>query len=188
MNCEETQIEISSWIDGEIAPWDALPLADHLLGCPVCAEFYGRARSLDKAIVMAPALPVLQPARRQPMPPPAHGGLKTSRLAPWALPLAATVLLAIGGFALGRQAWRELAGRPAQQLAQHPAEPMTDDRFIGITRELLESAPRYRSEMLRVMAEVAQQRPLEGSIDAPLPDGGTDRSEAGERAVGAPGS
>jgi hypothetical protein len=126
---------------------------------------------------------------RSPMPPSADGGLKkTSRLAPWALPLAATVLLAIGGFTLGRQAWRELAGRPTQRIAEHGAAPMTDDRFIGITRELLESAPRYRSEMLRVMAEVAQPRPLEGSIDTRLPDGPLDVGEAGERAASAPGS
>jgi hypothetical protein len=185
MNCEETQIEISSWVDGEIAPWDALPLADHLLGCAACADFYRRARSLDKAMVMAPTP---RPARPLPMPPPADGRLKGSRLATWALPLAATVLLAIGGFALGRQAWHGLAGQPEQRLAQQPVAPMTDDRFVGITRELLESDPRYRTEMLRVMAEVSQQRPLEGSMDTRAPEDRANDGEDGERAVGAPGS
>ena len=65
---------------------------------------------------------------------------------------------------------------------------MTDDRFVGITRELLESDPRYRSEMLRVMAEVSQQRPLEGSMDTRAPEGRANGGEDGERAVGAPGS
>ena len=177
MNCEETQIEISSWIDGEIAPWDALPLADHLLRCTACAEFFRRSRSLEKAIVMAPPLPATPTTRR-----------RSLRLAPWTLPLAATVLLAIGGLALGRQAWRELATRPSQRIAQQPAAPMTDDRFVGITRELLESAPRYRTEMLRVMSEVAQPRPLEGTVDTRPREGRASDDESSERTVAAPGN
>lgn len=178
MSCEEKQIEISAWLDGEVAPWDALPLADHLVGCAACAAFYTGARRLDRSLAMgATAAPARPPAWSPDAPAPA----RPPRRASWALPLAATLLLAAGGYALGRQTLG--AARPAARLGG----PMTDDRFVGIARELLASEPRYRTEMLRVMTAVTESRPLEGSVDA-RPAAPPASGEGGARPALVPGS
>jgi hypothetical protein len=136
-----------------------LPLADHLLRCPECAAFFERSRSLDRRLaatepsprgLAAPAWSAVPAREAAPASSPAR---PLRRL----LPLAATLLLAAGGFALGRASWNAVSSRPQS--------PMTEARFVGITRELLDSPPRYRQEMLRVMAEVSERRPLEGTVD-----------------------
>ncbi len=189
MNCAAMQIDLSAFVDGEVEAWDALALADHLLQCPRCADFYRQARRLDS--VLAQAAPQAPAGARVPAglriagePLRAATDRRRRDLLRRALPLAATILLALGAFVL----WRAPSARQGEALAGNAgSEPaMTDARFVGMARDLLSAEPRYREEMLRVMLETSARRPLEATVDRrPLP--ARERGEAG-REIGNPGS
>ena len=152
MNCEEIQITLSSWIDGEVELWDTLPAADHMLDCATCQAFYRRARDLEKALA---AREITAAAERT-----SPGLWWVPR---WVLPLAATLALAVVGFTLGRMQGVRSTPTASASVA------MTDERFVGIAAELLQSGPRYQREMARVMDEIRSTRPLELRLEARPP-------------------
>jgi hypothetical protein len=164
--CEENQMTISAYLDGEATREEMLPVLDHLIACAECRAFYHEARQLDDLCDQ------LRRSCEEPAHPhPLRAFLGRLLMPPaWAWGAAAAVVIAIGMW--GGGLWR-----PEQAVAP-PATPpslerpvrvtlgeergaMTDDRFLELTLELLRADTRYRQEMYAVLNEV-ELRDLSG--------------------------
>ena len=190
MSCERT-LSASLLLDGELPPADTADAVAHLLACAECRTFFQRGRALDSALLLAAAE---KPEAAEPAPAAVwerigaevgrdlRRGAATERRVrrprpAWALPLAASLLLVLGG-AIG---WLARSGEPraVDRLAQ-PVSPgdfatastagapqaggeMTEDRFVAIARELLAADRRYRDAMAGVLVVADSAEPREGS-------------------------
>jgi predicted anti-sigma-YlaC factor YlaD len=183
------EISLSALADGELSAEDLLPVIDHLAECPGCQAFYRDVRSLAAAL---PAGTVAEPApgeapeeiwhRIEMATAPAVGRIGQGR--PWALRLAAAILLVAGLWgALAAVRFLRPADAPIEVTLGEDRGRMTDRRFVDLTVELLRADSRYRQEMLQVLTTVSEkdERP-EGPADysTPLPEGdsGTDDWQA----------
>jgi anti-sigma factor RsiW len=185
MSCEQS-FQVSELLDGELAPAEAPAVVDHLLRCPECAAFFRRGRALDAALLLG--LVEAEGATLAPAPPEVWRDIRAAagrqlvtaetppprrRLPAWALPVAATVLLAIGVLAGWQLAVSRLrAGAPAGAASAVPgvtfasfAPPgeMDEQRFVALARELLAADSRYRDAMTGVLAVARSEEPREGS-------------------------
>lgn len=189
-DCESYEMSISALADGELAAGGLLPVLDHLAECPSCQAFYRDVRSL------AAAIPAGGPQR---LPAPAPGEApeevwqrieaaaapalsRAEGVRPWALRLAAAVLLIAG-------LWGAFAAvRPALRAPDEPIEialgedrgRMTEQRFLDLTVELLSADPRYHREMLQVLTAIiarSGRRETPVDHDAPFPEGDESGSE-----------
>jgi hypothetical protein len=140
--CEDHEIAISSWIDGELDTSAALATCEHLLECEACATFFGRCRGLEPELALLGREVVWKERAARPRPP----------VATWVV--AAVVALLLVGVTAGR-----LGLSPDPSPAPTPVElgdagKMSDDRFVAVATELLEADPRDRLEMLQVLQHV----------------------------------
>lgn len=182
-DCEICEIALSALADGELPAEELLPAIDHLVECTGCRAFYRDVRALAAAL---PARPVAEPppaeapeeiwrrieAATAPAAAPAVG--RTAQSRPWALRLAAAVLLVAG-------LWGALAAVRSLRPPDAPIEVtlgedrgrMTEQRFVDLTVELLRADSRYHQEMLQVLTAVARGERQENPTDhdAPLPEG-----------------
>jgi predicted anti-sigma-YlaC factor YlaD len=55
---DQARAELSAWLDGEQSAVLAVPLAEHLAGCPACQEWQQAARKITRQVRTAPAGPV----------------------------------------------------------------------------------------------------------------------------------
>lgn len=187
-HCEMYEISISALADGELSAEDLLPTIDHLAQCSGCQAFYRDVRSLAAAL---PAEPVAEPApgeapeeiwRRIEVAaaPALSQTAQTGRARPWALRLAAAVLLVAGLWgALAAVRFLRPADAPIEVSLGEDRGRMTDRRFVDLTVELLRADSRYRQEMLQVLTTVSerdgrQEGPADYSPPLPEGDGGTD--------------
>ena len=195
-DCETCEISLSALADGELPAEELLPAIDHLAECPGCRAFYRDLRALAAAL---PARPVAEPppaeapeevwrrieAATAPAVVPAVG--RTGHSRPWALRLAAAVVLVAG-------LWGALAAVRSLHPSDAPIEVtlgedrgrMTEERFVDLTVELLRADSRYHQEMLQVLTAVERGERQENSVDhdAPLPegeDGGADNWQPSNR-------
>lgn len=196
-DCETYETSISALADGELPMEDLLPTLDHLAECASCQAFYRDVRAL------AAALPAR--SRKLPLPAAATGEApeeiwrrieaaatalpRTRQRGPWAMRLAAAVLLVAslwGALAVVRSAQRP-AGEPIEITLEDDRGRMTEQRFLDLTVELLRADSRYHQEMLQVLTAVIDRRTRpETAIDydAPFPEGNEDRSDKRRPAQG----
>jgi len=187
-HCETYEISISALADGELSAEDLLPTIDHLAECPECQAFYRDVRALAAAL---PAGPAAESASGEEAPEeiwrrievataPAVGPAvgRTGPARPWALRLAAAVLLAAGLWgALAAVRFLRPADAPIEVTLGEDRGRMTDRRFVDLTVELLRADSRYRHEMLQVLNTVSEQdKRQEGPTDygTPIPEGDGD--------------
>jgi hypothetical protein len=195
-HCEMYEISISALADGELPTEDLLPTIDHLAECPGCQAFYRDVRALAAAL---PAQPAAESATGEapeeiwrriemataPAVVPAVG--RTGRARPWALRLAAAVLLTTGLWgALAAVRFLRPADAPIEVTLGEDRGRMTDRRFVDLTVELLRADSRYRHEMLQVLSTVSkkderQEAPADYGTPMPEGDGDDDWQAAGTR-------
>lgn len=169
MTCEEHEILISTFLDGELSREEAAAMLDHLVGCESCRAFYREAQGLQETVRP------LTSGRRNPPPAELWDRIE-SRARPrralagrllevsgWGWKAAAVLLVAFGLWQIGRiqtgQAPRVPPGeesRPVEVVLGGQPGRMTDARFVELTTELLGAGPRYRQAMLQVMREVQE--------------------------------
>ncbi|MFH1145311.1 MAG: zf-HC2 domain-containing protein [Candidatus Eisenbacteria bacterium] len=175
MSCEPHEENISALLDGELDAREAGELLDHLLGCASCRRFYHDARALDEiAAPQIAAAPLARSGKALPPHPGAHRHAFLPRFtARWA---AAAVLLLALGFA-GGHLWKDQPGSaasfPADEVlavtlgeAGEADSPMTPERFLDLTLELLRADPRFRHQMQTVLDEVRE--PIPGGAEGVL--------------------
>jgi hypothetical protein len=166
-DCERHQETLSAFLDGETSPAESLPALDHLLRCPACRDFYGKARALEQRLAAsAPAEPAAPedvwerivadaaaaPARRS----------AVAALRSWAPRLAAAFVLGLAawsGYALGGGAGPGMLGLAGEATANQVeievgAGGMTDSRFLDLTLEILRADRRYHDKLLEVLTAV----------------------------------
>ena len=179
-DCETYEMSISALADGELPAEELLPTLDHLAECPSCQAFYRDVRALAAALP-AGAAPAPAPAeapeevwRRIEAAAPALA--RTGRARPWALRLAAAVLLVAGlwgALAAARSVLRP-PGAPIEVTLGEDRGRMTEQRFVDLTVELLRADSRYHQEMLQVLNTVVERGGMQEAPvdhDAPLPEG-----------------
>jgi len=178
--CESFEIELSAWVDGELAEAESKAVVDHLAMCPSCRDFYLAVRGLDAA------LGELGTAREEDLPPGLWSRIERTSRAParvgrfaqavparrtwtgWALRIAAIVVAVAGLAALVRTMAAPGAGDGRVVTIRVASDPsgMSDDRFLTLAGELLRADPRYHEAMRELLAEVRRMRPaVEGSAD-----------------------
>jgi hypothetical protein len=175
MSCETYEIELSSFLDGELAPEAAAAAAEHALSCASCAAFFRAARRVQAAaqglrerdgaldderaerlwrsVEARAAAPTLAAPRR--------GAV---------LRAAALVALGLGGgylFALlGGPAARAVGLPAATQNVLASVRPaggeMNEKRFVALADELLSADVRFQRAMLEVLRLVPALESGEG--------------------------
>ncbi|MEM7417164.1 MAG: zf-HC2 domain-containing protein [Gemmatimonadota bacterium] len=158
--CAHIQTEISALLDGESDPKTALDLLEHVSGCHACGAFVREARRAQVTIDVAfpaadPALDALVTALPQ-------RGL--ARVPRWALAMAATVVVAVGGALVSQDAPVRTAAETAADngIVLHVGTndgEMNDERFIELATELLAADRLYRDEMYSVLEAVRNGEP-----------------------------
>jgi len=190
-NCEDYEILISTWVDGQADRNEQVECLDHVARCAACREFYLGARSLDGLVaavrtpdeVVAPSPEVWKRIewvtakdRRQ---------ATRRRIPVWALQAAAVVVVAIG---LSVVMWNGggAAQRPEQaEIELGAGTDMTDTRFVELTREVLEADPRYHSALYEIMEQVVQDT---AGYDEASNEEMIDRGDEGELREGTEGA
>ncbi len=186
-DCETYEMSISALADGELPMEDLLPTLDHLAECPSCQAFYLEVRALaatlpagasDDARRLSASAPGEAPEEiwRRIEVAAAPALSRTWRIRPWAMRLAAAVLLVTGlwgALAVMRSAVGPV-GEPIEVTLGDDRGRMTEKRFVDLTVELLRAGPRYCQEMLQVLTAVnerggGQETPAD--YDVPLPEG-----------------
>ena len=192
-DCETYEMSISALADGELPAEDLLPTLDHLAECSSCQAFYRDVRALAAALPAGAA-----PASASGEAPEevwrrieeaAPGLSRTGRVRPWALRLAAAVLLVAGlwGALAAARSVLHPPGAPIEVTLEEDRGRMTEQRFVDLTVELLRADSRYHQEMLLLLTAVVergrrQETPVD--YDAPLPEGDDETSDAWRPARG----
>jgi hypothetical protein len=185
-DCETCEINISE---------ELLPTLDHLAACPSCQAFYRDVRALAAA-TGDPRLSASAPGEapeevwRRIEEAEAPALSRTGRARPWAMRLAAAVLLVAGlagALASARSVLRP-AGAPIEVTLGEDRGRMTEQRFVDLTVELLRADSRYRQEMFQVLTAIlerdgGQESPVDQN--APLPEGDEGESDRWRPAQGA---
>ena len=163
-SCDEHEVNVSALLDGELHGDDVLQCVDHLLTCRECRRLYGDARGMEDLLAAAQAYShvsgetaQLWDKAQKTAPPPSRVAIL--RVAPpWAWRIAATLVAATALWLFGAS---RLSRGPDQDTTIHVQvgarpELMNEDRFVDVTRELLESDRRYRRKMLEILTAVNQ--------------------------------
>lgn len=187
-DCETYEMSISALADGELSREDLLPVIDHLAECPSCQVFYRDVRALAAALPAGEAQRLPEPGeapeevwRRIEMEA-APALSQPGRMRPWAMRLAAAVLLVAslwGAFAAVRSTLRP-PGEPIEIALGEDRDRMSEQRFVDLTVELLRADSRYHQEMLQVLTAVTERdgrRETPVDYDAPIPEGDEDESD-----------
>ncbi len=178
-DCETCEMSISALADGELPTEDLLPTIDHLAECPGCQAFYRDVRSLAAALPDPGRLPASAPGeapeeiwrRIEVAAAPAFS--QTGRMRPWAMRLAAAVLLVAGLWGgLATVSALRPAGEPIEITLGEDRGRMSEERFVDLTVELLRADSRYHQEMLQVLTAVERggRQETPADYDAPLPE------------------
>lgn len=160
--CERNEIELSALLDGEVDRRTLTATLDHLASCPACRDFYRRARALDGTLALVreeesgepPPAELWEDIRRRAQEPPDRraGGIAVWRIAAALAVAAGALWLALsapGGPAAVPQPGGTLEVRVGEQ-----GQPMTDERFLEITTELLRADRSYQQVLGQLLTEV----------------------------------
>jgi anti-sigma factor RsiW len=190
--CETYELELSSFLDGELSPAAAAEALEHAFGCASCREFYRRSRALQETVaelkdgeLSAPAAPEAVTDRSEDLwrgvrERAGLGGLRSLNRFRARRSLRAAALVALG---LGAGYLLSLAGGPraavlgsrpgavpnpstvvaASSASGAPAPATMDEhRFVALADELLRSDVRYQRAMLEVLRLVPALETGEG--------------------------
>jgi hypothetical protein len=161
--CEEHELGLSAWIDGELPPTLAAEAIEHALECASCAAFFRGARALQedaRSLAASDGLGKSSAARLWAQirertgvgggsSAPAHvAGLRHSG---WLRAAALIVLGLGGGYATSRLAAPAVAPLAGGVSVARVESPMSDARFVTLADELMRSDPRYQRAMLEVL-------------------------------------
>lgn len=168
--CEQHRAELSALLDGESQAGAIVETLDHLVRCADCRDFYRDLRSFQGRIDALPGVAVTEPAPAA-IPRPAdtiRSFPARRRQAPprWVWHLAAMLVIAVGLTTLLLQApitgEGDGAGGPVAAVAtEGPETAMSDQRFAGLTAELLEADVRYQRRMYAILGSVGADRGLD---------------------------
>jgi hypothetical protein len=166
-SCEEYEIDLSSFLDGELPPAVAAAAFDHALSCDACASFYRAAHRLNAAAGDTDVETALDAHRAAEI----WRRVRTAA-APrrWQRALRIAALLAVGvgaGYLLAARSGPE--GSLAERLTSgtfatvaSTSTDMDEHRFVALAGELLRSDPRYQRAMLEVLRLVPALETGEG--------------------------
>ena len=195
MSCENYEILLSSWLDGELEHESEIECLDHLVRCAACRAFWADARALDGLVAL-----VRPPAAVEPPSPElwariasaasASGALpaRRRRIPAWALQAAAGVVVVLG---IGLALWNGGFAPPTRgdDVLLGANTQMTEARFVELTKEVLESDSRYRLAMTRVLEQVARstgeagEASTEEAVERPDEHGAGESGEADVRRI-----
>lgn len=160
--CERCQLELSGlWDEGRGGIAATRQSLLHLSGCAACQEFIRKVGSLGE---ISRALAPVDGSRSEGE----ASWLPQGGVARYLAAAAAIVALCTGAWLGTVRPAVSAASRDHRleiQLAASRAA-MTEERFLEITRELLEADHRYRRLMLQVLGEVESQVSQASGIEA----------------------
>jgi anti-sigma factor RsiW len=186
MSCEKYEIDLSSFLDGELPPEAAAEAVEHALDCAECAAFYRAARRVQSAAARlrdedgelgeerADSLWRSVAARAGEREARGTAGWRQERAEPAtrrraALRAAALVALGLGGgylFALLGGPGASAAGAAARGstvlASTGSSSTMDEHRFVAVADELLSADVRYQRAMLEVLRLVPALESGEG--------------------------
>ena len=165
MNEKSWELSSSAALDGELDPVETLELLDDMADDDACRQNWRHMRAMDRELD-----PIVVPATR-PL------GRVRHRLARawWLAPVAAAALFAVLLLRPGVVRVDSLPdpdGRPLTVRLQEG--DMTDDRFVELVVEVLQSDQRYQEKMREVLEEV---RPEASLAEAGSTEGDLHRTE-----------
>ena len=192
--CEQHEILVSTWLDGQLEREGQIECLDHLVRCAACRAFYADARALDGLVALVRPAAAHEPpspelwariasAASAPGERAREHAAKRARVPAWALQAAAGVVVVLG---IGLALWNGgFAPRtPGEEVLLGANTQMTDARFVELTKEVLESDSRYRLAMYRVLEQVSRttgeagEASTEEAIERPDERGGAESAEA----------
>ena len=171
LDCEHYQMNISAMLDGELSGSELAETVEHLAQCETCRKEMERFRRMQELVdgeYVEEAVPRnvwknierISKAEKKP----AVIGFKDNV---YKIIAAAAVLIIIfgAGYFFGRPGTVLMQdGQSLINLASQPqTQQMNDDRFIDITRELLNSDPRYQVKMYMILHSLFDQN-IEGGF------------------------
>jgi hypothetical protein len=160
--CEHYETLVSTWLDEGLDRAEQIECLDHVAHCEACRRFYCDARALDGlvALVRTPAgakRPSPDVWKRVEWLTRKDRRRSVRRFAPVrALQAAAAVVITVG---LSVLVWNGIGVAPTPEDAEillGSSDDMTERRFVELTKEVLQAAPRYHSEMFRIMEQVVR--------------------------------
>jgi len=162
MSCERYEAALSALADGELEPVDLPATVDHLADCEICREFYGQLRALDSVLMEVEGLDVVHAV-------PPNGWQRIvagrhvrprSNMLTWAAAIAASLVLS---FALWDAtitprppADRGVSSGMLEVTLEQNRGRMTEQRFVELLTEVLQSDRRYHRKMYEVMGAVTR--------------------------------
>ncbi len=202
--CEQHQITISAFLDGEAEQTELADLLDHLPTCGACQAFYRDVRALQD-LTAASVLPVLEHSRAAEAQP--RRGMSAAHrakgafhfwgrriaLPAWACSAAALAIIASGLWGSGLLAPEKLppagaasvlpsAGKPLRVNVGENRQPMDGARFAQLVVDVLRADAHDRGELLAVLRDVAPAGEEGFGEVTPY----TPRREGGQREQGGP--
>ncbi len=159
------ETNLSALLDGELQGEELLRGVDALVEDPELRDFWRSARSLQKGLAQNGLA-----ESREPLPEgmweKIESRAKSSRSArvyqlfaqprAWAAAASIVLLLGLGALGLFHELTPTSAGARTVELASAEGQ-MTEERFIELTLELLQSDPRYHRKMFQVMKTVQEE-------------------------------
>lgn len=197
-HCEACQIELSAALDGELESGRCLGVLDHLTDCRDCRSFYRQARTLEGMLEAAGRVPATQelPAggwrgvvERLPSPSAADDRGRVPFQVAAAAAVTLFIVMAVVLAPLPRRPAREVGttSLEAEQDAELAAVVvgsrrgrMSEERFLALAKEILESDRRYRREIVDLLTAVESEVPSERTTEesAPTAEGERPRGES----------
>jgi len=166
--CEELETKLSAALDGELNSDEVPRIMEHLAKCSECRNTYLTMRSLNarirefEDIDHEEVLPsdkiwnniAIQAGFRNKS---FNGYLKF-----WPIIPGIAIIITILSFVFGAQNLLFPENSSAQENAitlEEHSDAMTEQRFVQLVQELIQSDRKYQFEMLRVMKEIVQIYP-----------------------------
>jgi predicted anti-sigma-YlaC factor YlaD len=145
--CDRTRALLSQRLDGPLTEVDSRAVARHTAGCAACRAFEAQSRWLTDELRAAPLEVLARPLEISPV----RVGRLSRRVVGSAVSLAATVVVAVGGWAVGTTANHEVPGNLAAPGGAAPGTVFGDGlRAIKVDA--------LRAGELRILPPASPQR------------------------------
>jgi len=162
-DCDTRELAISAMLDGQAEPREMLAAMDHIVTCGDCRDFYRKARALDRRLEEVRTATAARPlpgdlwvriATAAALSPPARERrfIRIARGA--ALAAAILVLALVLPQWLGKASPGSLESAGVEVVLESNRGGMTDQRFVMLAKELLESDRRYHQQLYRIMDDL----------------------------------
>ena len=189
--CDEYQMKVSAMMDGELPAAEIENTVRHLAACEECLQEFKVFQKLQQRVNRELSQPSVSPQtweriRRHATEAPKAIFIPFKSRAVRIAAMAAAVILCFGLGYLVNHPTPILQDSGAPIVLASQSGQMTDDRFLGLTRELLTADPKYHQKMYMILSSLnreERQWPLEvmprnegpSSVEAVTADGGGSR-------------